>query len=148
MIESLFEELSSRQKNKSDTKDKISESPDQKHSENKFLNALPVVQKIVRRKIFFSSPSDASDLVQSIALRLWKWREKYSEKAKKCRLMNGGFLPPAPLTTKLIGISLTITHRLSRSKKLRKLPHRNLLKVKLKSNFIRFPAWFGKKFAV
>lgn len=81
MIESLFEELSSRQKNKSGERDEFSESPDQKHSENAFLAALPVVQKIVRSKTLFSLHSDTSDLVQSIALRLWKWREKYSEKS-------------------------------------------------------------------
>lgn len=79
MIESLFEELSSRQKNKSGTKNKVSESPDQKYSENAFLSALPVVQKIVRSKTLLALQSDTSDLVQSIALRLWKWREKHSE---------------------------------------------------------------------
>lgn len=81
MIESLFEELSSRQTEKSGERDEFSESPDQKHSENAFLSALPVVQKIVRSKTLFSLHSDTSDLVQSIALRLWKWREKHGEKS-------------------------------------------------------------------
>lgn len=83
MIESLIEELSSRQTEKSGERDEFSESPDQKHSENAFLAALPVVQKIVRSKTLFSLHSDTSDLVQSIALRLWKWREKYSEKSSE-----------------------------------------------------------------
>ncbi|MGI8542937.1 MAG: hypothetical protein ACR2MD_05595 [Aridibacter sp.] len=81
MIESLIEELSSGQKNKSGERDEFSESPDQKYSENAFLSALPVVQKIVRSKTLFSIQSDTSDLVQSIALRLWKWREKHGEKS-------------------------------------------------------------------
>ncbi len=81
MIESLFEELSSRQGDGSGEKSKFSEMPDQNKSEAALLAVLPVVRKIVRRKTLLSWQSDTADLVQSIALRLWKWREKYREKS-------------------------------------------------------------------
>jgi DNA-directed RNA polymerase specialized sigma24 family protein len=42
-----------------------------------------VVQKIVRRKIAFSDGSESSDMVQGIALRLWKWRDKFREKSEE-----------------------------------------------------------------
>ena len=52
-------------------------------SDDYLLTALPVVQKIVRRKTVFSWQSEASDLVQGIALRLLKWRDKYREKSEE-----------------------------------------------------------------
>lgn len=83
MFKSLFEEIPALFKDEEGKPESGAESPVPNDSEKAFLNALPVVQKIVRRKILFSSPSDASDLVQLIALRLWKWREKYREKSVK-----------------------------------------------------------------
>ena len=41
------------------------------------------MQKIVRRKTVFSWQSEASDLVQAVALRLLKWRKKHQEKSEK-----------------------------------------------------------------
>lgn len=46
-------------------------------SDDSLLAAIPVVQKIVRRKTFSSWQSEASDLVQGIVLRLLNWRNKY-----------------------------------------------------------------------
>ena len=37
---------------------------------------LPVVRKIVKRKTLLALSSDASDVIQSVALRLWKWRRE------------------------------------------------------------------------
>lgn len=48
-----------------------------------FLAALPIVQKIVRRKILSTLQADAYDVVQSIVLRLWKWRDKYPDKSEE-----------------------------------------------------------------
>ncbi|MGC2234957.1 MAG: hypothetical protein WA584_02180 [Pyrinomonadaceae bacterium] len=44
------------------------------------------MQKIVRRKSVFSWQSEASDLVQGIALRLLNWRNRNLEKSKKMSL--------------------------------------------------------------
>lgn len=44
-------------------------------------SSLPVVQKIVSRKTFLDWQTDASDLVQTVALRLWKWQDKYRDKS-------------------------------------------------------------------
>lgn len=39
-----------------------------------FLDALPIVKKIIRRKLFSASHGDKFDLIQIVALRLWNWR--------------------------------------------------------------------------
>lgn len=80
MIESLLEDITSQRNEKSVEGNEFSESADQNYSETLFLSALPIVHKIMGRKALHSLQSDAADLMQSIALRLWKWREKYSEK--------------------------------------------------------------------
>jgi len=83
MIGSLFEDLSpipnDEDKDSAVTED-LSYGVD---SDDYLLTALPVVQKIVRRKTVFFWQSEASDLVQGIALRLLKWRNKYQEKSEK-----------------------------------------------------------------
>lgn len=53
------------------------------NSDDNLLTALPVVQKIVRRKTVFSWQSEASDLVQGVLLRLLNWRNKHQEKSDK-----------------------------------------------------------------
>ena len=56
----------------------------QQKSEELFLAALPVVQKIVRRRsVSFEPAAEASDLEQGIILRLLDWREKHREKSEK-----------------------------------------------------------------
>ena len=52
-------------------------------SDDYLLTALPVVQKIVRRKTVFSWQSEASDLVQAVALRLLNWRKKHQKKSEE-----------------------------------------------------------------
>jgi DNA-directed RNA polymerase specialized sigma24 family protein len=81
MIESQLVDLTLQQNDKSGEENEFSESPDQKCSETLFLTTLSIVHKIVGRRNLLSLQSDASDVVQTIALRLWKWREKYSEKS-------------------------------------------------------------------
>ena len=83
MIESLFEEFPSKQNKKSDGESEFRKPPDdQNYSETELLAVLPVVRKIVKRKTVLAFSSDASDVIQSVALRLWKWREKYADKSE------------------------------------------------------------------
>lgn len=83
MIGSLFENIQPIPK----TEDKNSELTEDlsydADSDDYLLTALPVVQKIVRRKTVFSWQSEASDLVQGIALRLLNWRKRNQEKSEK-----------------------------------------------------------------
>lgn len=51
-------------------------------AEDFLISALPVVEKIVQGKRL-SWRSEASDLIQSIFLRLLKWRNKYQDKSEK-----------------------------------------------------------------
>lgn len=80
MIDSLLEELpqnsrsGERQRNgKSDT---ITEP-----SEHSFLAALPIVRRIVARRYSQIDPANGADLVQEVALRLWRWRSKHADKS-------------------------------------------------------------------
>jgi|GEM_PF-2266571 len=52
-------------------------------SDDHLLTALPVVQRIVRRKTVFSWKSEAADLVQAVTLRLLRWRDNHREKSEK-----------------------------------------------------------------
>lgn len=83
MIGSLFENLQPIPK----TEDKNSELTEDLSydgdSDDYLLTTLPVVQKIVRRKTVFSWQSEASDLVQGIALRLLNWRDRNRKKSEK-----------------------------------------------------------------
>lgn len=83
MIGSLFEDLQSIPSNEdkdSQTGENLSYEAD---SDDTLLTALPVVQKIVRRKTVFSWQSEASDLVQGVLLRLLNWRNKHQVKSEK-----------------------------------------------------------------
>jgi hypothetical protein len=83
MIGSFFENLQPIPK----TEDKNSQNTEdlsyRSDSDDYLLTALPVVQKIVRRKTSFSWQSEAADLVQGIALRLLNWRKRNQEKSEK-----------------------------------------------------------------
>ena len=50
-------------------------------SERSLLDALPLIQLIIRRRRVSFQYSDVSDLVQGIALRLWRWQDKNREKS-------------------------------------------------------------------
>lgn len=50
-------------------------------SERSLLESLPLIQLIIRRRQTSFQYSDVSDLVQGIALRLWKWQERNRDKS-------------------------------------------------------------------
>ena len=52
------------------------------NAERSFLEALPIIQNIVRRRRAALKPDESSELAQGIALRLWTWRDKYREKSE------------------------------------------------------------------
>lgn len=85
MLDSYFDELR-EYPNKEDIKIPPEQTEDKfykDNSEDVFLDTLPVVEKIVNRKLSFSLKSEAADLIQVVALRLWKWRDKYAEKSSR-----------------------------------------------------------------
>lgn len=83
MIGSLFENLQPIPNNEDKNSELTEDLSYDADSEDYLLTALPVVQKIVRRKTVFSLwQSEASDLVQGIALRLLNWHNKHQEKSE------------------------------------------------------------------
>lgn len=83
MIGSLFENLQPIPKTEDENSELTENLSYDADSDDYLLTALPVVQKIVRRKTVFSRQSEAPDLVQGIALRLLKWRNKHQEKSEE-----------------------------------------------------------------
>lgn len=87
MIESLFEEINLAKQNEPEERGGgdgvMPKSLAENDSESSLLAALPVVQKIIRRKIAFSHYSDSTDIFQGIVLRLWNWRSKFREKSAR-----------------------------------------------------------------
>lgn len=81
MIGSLFKELPPISNDETEVSQVSEELSFQTDSDDSLLASLPVVQKIVRRKITLPWHSETSDLVQGIVLRLLKWRDKYREKS-------------------------------------------------------------------
>ncbi len=81
MIGSLFKDLTPIPNDEKRESELIEDLTFQGEPDDGLLIALPVVQKIVRRKTVSSWQSEASDLVQAVALRLLKWRDKYHEKS-------------------------------------------------------------------
>ena len=83
MIGSIFKELpplSETETEESSISEDLSYVTD---SDDSLVASLPLVQKIVQRRIVMSWASEAADLVQGIALRLLKWRNKYQDKSKQ-----------------------------------------------------------------
>jgi DNA-directed RNA polymerase specialized sigma24 family protein len=81
MIGSLFKELPPLQNDEAEGKQTSEDLPYCANSDDSLLASLPVVQKIIRRKITLPLATEASDLAQGIILRLLKWRDKYREKS-------------------------------------------------------------------
>lgn len=83
MIGSLFKDLSTVPND--DDKDSLAgeDLSSGGDAEDYLLTALPVVQKIIRRRTVHSWQSEVSDLVQAVALRLLKWRKKHQEKSEE-----------------------------------------------------------------
>ncbi|MGH7889062.1 MAG: RNA polymerase sigma factor [Thermodesulfobacteriota bacterium] len=79
MFDSLLEKLTLAVRDGEDLPDQDGTAA---QSESSFLEALPIVQYIVRRRRAALQQADISDLAQGIALRLWKWRGKYREKSE------------------------------------------------------------------
>src|SRR5258707_4023117 len=77
MIGSLLNESSTA----SNTDDRSNSHDTAANSEHSILEALSIVRLIVRRRLSFQC-TDISDIVQGIALRLWKWRDKNREKSE------------------------------------------------------------------
>lgn len=50
--------------------------------EHAFLAALPIVQRIVGRRRSSPDLANVSDLVQEVALRLWRWSTNHQEKSE------------------------------------------------------------------
>ena len=81
MIESLIEKLPTASADREDLPDR--DGAASADMQDTFLAALPVVQLIVRRRRSALPAADLPDLSQGIALRLWKWRERYREKSRR-----------------------------------------------------------------
>ena len=82
MIESLFDEAG---RGSSESTEEIRpNSPDTggEAGERLFLAALPLIDRIVRRRRSAILEGDTPDVFQSVALRLWNWRQKYREKSE------------------------------------------------------------------
>ena len=78
MIESLLEQMP--QGGAPDDEPDSPSSDSGRSSERSFLAALPIVRRIVGRRRSPVDPNNGSDLVQDVALRLWRWRTKYQDK--------------------------------------------------------------------
>lgn len=83
MIGSLFEKLQPIPETEDIDSPNAEDLSNRSDSDDYLLTALPVVQKIVRRKTVFSWQSEASDLVQAVALRLLNWRKKHQKKSEE-----------------------------------------------------------------
>jgi DNA-directed RNA polymerase specialized sigma24 family protein len=83
MIGSLFENLQPIPNNEGKDSPNAEDLSYDTDSDDYLLASLPVVQKIVRRKTVFSWHSEASDLVQAVALRLLNWRNRNLEKSEE-----------------------------------------------------------------
>lgn len=81
MIESLLEQMP--QGGSPDDKPDAPASDSWRASERSLLAALPIVRRIVGRRRSGLDSTNGSDLVQEVALRLWRWRGKYQEQSEK-----------------------------------------------------------------
>jgi len=82
MIESLLDELPQRGIDE-EPRAPVADATDAQSSEHWFLAALPVVQRIVTRRRSWLDQTNGSDLVQEVALRLWRWRRTNQARSEK-----------------------------------------------------------------
>lgn len=82
MIDSLLEELSHPGAIEDDQPASRSPASSAPPTESPFLAAIPIVQRIVRRRRSQMNSTNASDLVQEVALRLWRWATNHQEKSE------------------------------------------------------------------
>lgn len=82
MIDSLLEELPQNSDCDQHEANRTS-IPDNALSEHTFLAALPIVHRITSRRRSCLNPANGSDLIQEVALRIWRWRTKYKDKSEQ-----------------------------------------------------------------
>jgi len=83
MIGSLFNELQPIEPDDSENSERAEDLCYEADGDDTLIVSLGVAQKIVRRQGVAFWQSEASDILQSVALRLLKWRDKYREKSKE-----------------------------------------------------------------
>ena len=82
MIGSLFNDLQPNKRDEPEDSELTGDlSYDAADGDDSLLASIGVALKIVRRKGVSSRQNDSADIVQSIALRLIGWRDKYREKS-------------------------------------------------------------------
>lgn len=82
MIDSLLEELSHQGAIEDNQPASTSHASSAPPTESPFLAAIPIVQRIVQRRQSQMNSANASDLVQEVALRLWRWTTNHHEKSE------------------------------------------------------------------
>jgi len=82
MIDSLLEELSHQGAIEDDQPASTSHASSAPPAESPFLAAIPIVQRIMQRRRSQMNSANASDLVQEVALRLWRWTTNHNEKSE------------------------------------------------------------------
>ena len=82
MIDSLLEELSHQGAIEDNQPASTSHASSAPTTESPFLAAIPIVQRIVQRRRSQMNSANASDLVQEVALRLWRWTTNHHEKSE------------------------------------------------------------------
>jgi DNA-directed RNA polymerase specialized sigma24 family protein len=80
MIDSLLEKLP--QRSGDEHADRMQNAVSEP-SEYSILAALPIVHRIVARRRSRLDPDNKSDLVQEVALRIWRWRAKHPDKSEQ-----------------------------------------------------------------
>jgi len=82
MIDSLLEESPQRGAIEGERTASTIETSAAPPSGSSLLASLPIVLRIARRRRSELDPSNASDLVQEVALRLWRWATNHREKSE------------------------------------------------------------------
>jgi hypothetical protein len=82
MIESYFDELPPVPDEEPNNSKSAPDQHGEADTDESWLDALAEVKRIVRRKSFSSWQREAADLVQTVALRLLKWRRKHEDKSR------------------------------------------------------------------
>ncbi len=82
MIDSLLEKLPRRNGREEHAADRTHNAASAL-SEYSILAALPIVHRIVARRRSRLDGDNGSDLVQEVALRIWRWHTKYQDKSEQ-----------------------------------------------------------------
>lgn len=82
MIGSLFNDLQQVESGESETSGALEELFVEPETGDVLVASLSVAERIIRRKGFTFLKDEAADILQTVALRLIKWRGKYREKSE------------------------------------------------------------------